>query len=258
MPPYKGKTILVTGAGGSIGSALCARLLSFDPLGVVGVTRSERSLLNIPEGCDVHLGSITDGPFMRHIMRGVDIVFHCAAHKHVSICEDNPLEARRNNEVGLARTIHAAQDSDVKHFVFVSTDKAHEPIGVYARTKHEGERIVRDASRYSSIDFKIVRLCNVLWSSGSVLHVWKKQVTAGGPLTLSDPDATRYFIHMDEAVGFLLNAPEMSGIGPHAPGEIEPTRLMDIAQTMIAGTDVEIKITGLSPGEKLHETLVVS
>lgn len=256
MFTYDSCAVLVTGAGGSIGTALCAELVA-KGAHVYGLARSEESLLNIPPGVRRILGNTTDYELMRRIMAHIDVVFHCAAHKHVSICEVNPGEARVNNVTGLATVLRAARAHMVRDFVFLSTDKAQNPTSVYGKTKAENEAQIVYASRVSDINYKIVRLCNVFNTSGSVLPKWRAQIAAGGPLTLSHPEATRYFMTMDQATAFLLAAPTMDGVGPHVPQGIEPTRLMDIAQDMIFDTDVKIEITGLAPGERLHETLVV-
>lgn len=253
---FKDKAVAVTGAGGSIGSALCERLRKAGAA-VIAIARSERALECIPAGCAKYLGDVTDANFMNRVLDGVDIVYHCAAYKHVGACELNPHSARFNNVFGTINTLRAAELNHIRSFVLLSTDKAHEPISVYGHTKLQSERAVRASALFSNMDHKIVRLCNVLDTSGSVLPLWRKQIAAGGPLTLTDPDATRYFMTMYYAENFLMRAPVMSGIGPHVPTEVTLTRMMDLAQQFIVGTDVRIEITGLRPGEKLHETLVV-
>ena len=255
---YPGWKVCVTGAGGSIGSVLVRRLVDLGA-NVRGIARSEESLLRIPSGARQMLGSITDASFLAEAFAGQDTVFHCAAHKHVSICEANPDEARFNNICGTDRALYRAMRAGVNQFIFLSTDKAFEPSCVYGETKQAGERLVIEASKMPHpMNCKIVRLCNVLDSSGSVIPIWRKQIEAGGPVTVSSPYATRYFISMEEAVTFLIGAQNMDGIGPHVPDWVKPTRIIDLARMVIAARTpygVEIKITGMKPGEKLHETL---
>jgi FlaA1/EpsC-like NDP-sugar epimerase len=265
-------TILVTGAGGSIGSALVSRLVGMPgarvtglarneesliriPEGahrVTGLARNEESLIRIPEGANRVLGSITERYALRRAMTGADTVFHCAAHKHVGICETNPAEARFNNIFGMMQVLSAAEDEGVKNFVLVSTDKAYQPVNVYGKTKQACEQMLLQ----SAIDNpKIVRLCNVLGSSGSVIPIWEKQIAAGGPVLVTSEEATRYFISMEDAVTLLIQSLTLPGIGPHVPRGIGPTRVIDLARMVIGERPIEIKITGLRPGERLHETL---
>jgi len=248
---YRDWPVLVTGAGGSIGSALTARLLDLGAR-VTGLARSEESLIRIPEGAHRVLGSITERATLAHAMTGVDTVFHCAAHKHVGICEANPTEAYYNNVFGMMQTLNSARAAGVQQFVLLSTDKAYKPTSVYGRTKRECEELMFHAEFANP---KIVRLCNVLGSSGSVIPLWKKQMMAGGPVLVTSDEATRYFITMPVAVDFLITSLDLHGIGPHIPHGIEPTRIIDLAHATIGSRLIDIEITGLRPGEKLHETL---
>lgn len=281
---YAGRTVMVTGAGGSIGSELCRQLLDCRPARIVLFEQSEFALYEIDReltqaaprlGIDVvaRLGSVTNQPRVEVVMaeETVDIVLHAAAYKHVPLVEDNPLEGARNNVLGTQTVARAAQAAGVERFILVSTDKAVRPTNIMGATKRMAELVIQDLQTRSAADtrFAMVRFGNVLGSSGSVLPLFQKQIKAGGPVTVTHPEVTRFFMTIPEAARLVLLA------GAYATGGDvfvldmgQPMKIMDIARRMIelsgrqvAGPDQEdgiaINVTGLRPGEKLYEELLI-
>jgi FlaA1/EpsC-like NDP-sugar epimerase len=260
-----GKTVLVTGAGGSIGSVLCERiaregakrlkLLSLTENALYTVTRRLKSLGTAVE-IDGILGSVTDSLLVREVLEGVDIVIHAAAHKHVPICEQNPVEAVLNNVFGTQTLLDAVLDSDVERFVLVSTDKAVRPVSVMGATKRVSELLVKKAARRTDKCLSVVRFGNVLDSAGSVLPLWREQIACGGPLTLTDERCERYFMSIPEACELILGTLRF-GPGTYVFDMGAPRKLADIAANMIAASGVpcEVRYVGLRPGEKLTEEL---
>jgi FlaA1/EpsC-like NDP-sugar epimerase len=281
---FAGKVVLVTGAGGSIGSQICRRLvqLGVDELRMVG--HSEAPLYEVQntlsaltfKGCpliwDNHkviLASCTDGKAMAAACEGVDIVIHAAAHKHVPLCEQNPIEAIANNVGGTVELAHAASRAGVKQFVMVSSDKAVKPSSVMGATKRACELFLQFLSTRSSTKFTTVRFGNVLDSSGSVLPLWREQIKAGKDITLTDARCTRYFMSIQDAVDLTLGAASLPRGGTYVLDMGAPRSLYMMAEQLLRELnpppwDAEIggkrpklgiHMTGLRPGEKIHEEL---
>ena len=268
------RTVMVTGAGGSIGSELCRQILSYNPSTLVLVERSEPQLFVIEQELRGKYGSakvvpvvgdITQRNRMREVFRRFRpaVVFHAAAHKHVPMMEMQPAEAIRNNIFGTALLADLAIEHGVGRFIHISTDKAVNPTNVMGATKRLAEMYIQALSaRQSRTKFMAVRFGNVLGSSGSVVPTFKRQIDEGGPVTVTHPEVTRFFMTIPEAVSLVLQS-SVFGKG----GDIfvldmgKPVRILDLALQMIAlsglkpDEDIEIKFTGLRPGEKLFEEL---
>lgn len=264
-----GKSVVVTGAGGSIGSELCLQLLSQDVgrLTLVSLTesalyRSERRLRAAIGNRAVTLvpllGSVGDRGLMREALAGADVVIHAAAHKHVPICEANPLAAIENNVGGTYALAQVADALRVPTFVLISTDKAVRPVSVMGATKRLAELLIAGNFASSHTRFVTVRFGNVLGSDGSVVPLWQDQISKGGPLTLTDPACERFFMSIPEAVELVLGALVVGKNGGTFVFDMgSPRRLVDLALEMIrdSGREIEIKYIGLRPGEKLTEEL---
>ncbi len=279
---YAGRTVMVTGAGGSIGSELCRQLASIRPARIVLFERSEFALYQIDRdlralmhesGVEVvaRLGSVVDAPRMTQVLSetSTEIVLHAAAYKHVPIVEENELEGARNNVIGTRVAAEAAMAVGVERFILISTDKAVRPTNIMGATKRMAELVVQDLqTRSTGTKFSMVRFGNVLGSSGSVLPLFESQIRRGGPVTVTHPEVTRYFMTIPEAARLVLLA------GAYARGADvfvldmgQPMKIIDIAQRMIELSgrrvkengqgDIEIAITGLRPGEKLYEELLI-
>lgn len=261
------RSVCVTGAGGSIGFEICrwaardARRLVLVSLTEAGLYNAERKLR--AEFPDLELvpvlGSIADSRLMESALEGVDLVVHAAAHKHVPICETNPLAAIRNNVWGTYRLMLAASFADVSQFCFISTDKAVHPSSIMGATKRAAELVVAQWARgHNGGAWFTVRFGNVLDTAGSVLPLWREQISAGGALTLTDRRCTRYFMEIREAVGLISRVVEAAPrSGTYVLDMGEPISLLTMAEQLIreSGRDVEIRETGLRPGEKLIEEL---
>lgn len=269
----RGRTVLVTGAGGSIGSELCRQLCKFAPETLVLVERSENALFNIhrellPLAGDVQLvafvGDVGDATRMTtaFVEHSPAVVFHAAAHKHVPMMEWNPGEAVKNNVFGTRTIATLAHEHGVDAFVMISTDKAVNPSSVMGATKRVAELVIQSLAHASKTRFVTVRFGNVLGSAGSVIPIFKEQIEAGGPVMVTHPEMRRYFMTIPEACQLVLQAGSM-GLG----GEIfvldmgEPVKIVDLARDLIAlsglreGDDIEIQFSGVRPGEKLFEEL---
>lgn len=271
----KGKTVLVTGGGGSIGSEICTQLaehevghlIIFDIYENNAYDIQQKLKWNHPElNLTVLIGSVRNMHRINSVMKKYepDVVFHAAAHKHVPLMEDSPNEAIKNNVFGTYKTASAAGRNHVKKFVLISTDKAVNPTNIMGASKRMCEMIVQTLNHFYETDFVAVRFENVLGSNGSVIPLFKKQIAAGGPVTVTHPDIIRYFMTIPEAVSLVLQA------GAYAKGgEIfvldmgEPVKIADLAKNLIRlsgyklGEDIEIEYTGLRPGEKLYEELLM-
>lgn len=281
---YSDKRVMITGAGGSIGSELCRQILPLGPERIILLEQSEPALYAIDmelrtlnEDARIEivpaLGSVTDPVQVRKILGrySVDIILHTAAHKHVPLVESNPIEGLRNNVLGTKCLADAARDYAVGQFVLVSSDKAVRPTNVMGATKRMSELVVQDlASRGSSTLFSMVRFGNVLGSSGSVIPLFQEQIARGGPVTLTDDNVERYFMTLSEAAKLVLIAGAFSHGGDVFVLDMgKPVRIRKLAAEMIkrAGYtvrdpvspdgDIEIVITGLRPGEKLYEELLI-
>jgi len=275
MDYVKDKVIMVTGGGGSIGSELCRQLVSHKPKQLIIFDIYENNAYDIQQELKINypdanvvtlIGSIRNVSRLESVFAQYkpDIVYHAAAHKHVPLMEVSPDEAVKNNVVGTWNVARMADKYGVKKFVMISTDKAVNPTNVMGATKRICEMIVQTYNEISKTDFVAVRFGNVLGSNGSVIPLFKRQIEAGGPVTVTDPNIIRYFMTIPEAVSLVLQA------GAYAKGgEIfildmgEPVKIDDLAKNLIRlsgytlGVDMEIKYTGLRPGEKLYEELLM-
>lgn len=281
----QGKRVLVTGGGGSIGSELCRQILRCRPSQLILVGHGENSIFEIanelnrlqtellnaqlrangsatvitPIIADLRFRERINSLFKEHRPHAV---FHAAAHKHVPLMEANPVEAITNNVLGTKILLEAAQQAKVERFVMISTDKAVNPTNVMGASKRTAELLVLQAARASGQFYQVVRFGNVLGSRGSVLHTFKQQIAAGGPVTVTHPEMVRYFMTIPEAVQLVLQA-SVVGRG----GEVlmldmgDPVRIVDLAKDLIelsglkVGKDIEIEFSGLRPGEKLYEEM---
>ncbi len=265
-----GKTILVTGAGGSIGSELCRQVLRAGPAKLVMVDHAENNLFEIdrqvasrgrtiPIIADCRDCEVMERILAEHRPR---IIFHAAAYKHVPMMELNPLQAIDNNALATAGLADLANQFGVERFCLISTDKAVEPKTIMGATKAFGERIVESRDRRSATKFAAVRFGNVLGSSGSVVPIFRQQIAAGGPVTVTHADMTRYFMTIPEAVQLVIEATGIADGGDIFVLDMgDPVRIMDLAENMIRlsgrepGRDIAVEVVGIRPGEKLHEEL---
>lgn len=280
---YSGRRILVSGAGGSIGSELCRQLIACKPACVVLVDHSELALYNIDKelrdiGDGLHivpvLASVLDEQRMRDVLieHDIDVVLHAAAYKHLPLVEKNVMAGLRNNVLGTKVLAEASRAAGVDRFILVSTDKAVRPTNVMGASKRLAELVIQDlAARTPGTRFSMVRFGNVLGSSGSVIPLFEEQIARGGPVTLTDPQVTRYFMTISEAARLVLLAGSFARGGDVFVLDMgDPVPIRKLARQMIEGAgfsvrdddnpggDIEIKITGLRPGEKLHEELLIS
>lgn len=272
----KGKRVLVTGGGGSIGSELCRQIASHKPAQLIIVDIYENSVYDIqqellsdyPElNLAVLIASVRNTNRINWIFESYkpEIVYHAAAHKHVPLMEASPNEAVKNNVFGTWKTAQAAAMNHVKRFVMISTDKAVNPTNIMGASKRICEMIIQTFNKHYDTEFVAVRFGNVLGSNGSVIPLFKKQIMAGGPVTVTHPDIIRYFMTIPEAVSLVLQA------GAYAKGgEIfvldmgKPVKILDLAKNLIrlsgyrVDEDIKIEFTGLRPGEKLYEELLMA
>lgn len=272
----RGKVVLVTGAGGSIGSELCRQIAQHSPRRLVMIDIYENSIYEIQQelkqkypalDMTVLIASVRNTARIDEIFKiyRPDIVYHAAAHKHVPLMEDSPNEAIKNNVFGTLKVATAADRYGVKRFVLISTDKAVNPTNIMGASKRICEMIIQNLNRKSATEYVAVRFGNVLGSNGSVIPLFKKQIEQGGPVTVTSPDIIRYFMTIPEAVSLVLQA------GAYAKGgEIfvldmgEPMKIVDLAKNLIklsgyrVGEDIKIEFIGLRPGEKMYEELLMN
>ena len=272
----EGKIVLVTGGGGSIGSELCRQISKFNPKQLIIFDIYENNAYEIQNELRRNypklklitlIGSVRDKVRLQEVYNTYkpQVVFHAAAHKHVPLMEDSPTEAIKNNVVGTFNVARIASEYNVERFVLISTDKAVNPTNVMGATKRMCEMIVQSLDKVSKTEFVAVRFGNVLGSNGSVVPLFKKQIENGGPITLTHKDITRYFMTIPEAAQLVLQA------GAYARGgEIfvldmgEPVKIYDLAENLIKLSgfephkDIKIEVTGLRPGEKLYEELLMN
>ncbi len=282
---YAGRVVMVTGAGGSIGAELCRQLLKCRPakiilfeIGEYNLYRIERDLRELAQQHDIciaaYLGSVTNENRLRHVIRreNVEIIVHAAAYKHVPLVEHNEVEGARNNILGTRTLAHVAVEEAVGRFILVSTDKAVRPTSIMGTTKRIAELLVQDIqTRAPETTFSIVRFGNVLGSSGSVLPLFQAQIESGGPVTVTHPEVQRYFMTATEATRLILLAGAFASGGDVFVLDMgKPQKIINLARKLIhlsgrqefdpktGKGDIEIKVTGLRPGEKLYEELFIS
>ncbi|MDD5355765.1 MAG: nucleoside-diphosphate sugar epimerase/dehydratase [Candidatus Omnitrophica bacterium] len=271
-----GKVVLVTGAGGSIGSALCRQIINFSPKEILLLDHNENDvyylgiefLTKYPQiKFKTIIGDIKDIGLLKNLfsLYKPQVIFHAAAHKHVPLMEENPVAAVKNNIVGSRNLIYAADHYKVERFILISTDKAVNPTSVMGITKRIAEMVLQSKAKMSKTRFMAVRFGNVLGSDGSVVPLFKKQIEEGGPVTLTHPEVKRYFMSINEASQLVLQA---GGMGK--TGEIfildmgEQIKILDLAKELIAlyglkpEEDIKIKFIGLRPGEKLSEETLLN
>ncbi len=269
-----GSTVMVTGAGGSIGSEICRQICKFNPSRMVLLGHSEYSIYNIdmelrPKYKDKIeiipvIADVQDRNRMFEVMEKYkpDVVYHAAAHKHVPLMEGNPREAVKNNIFGTKNVAEAAETFSVKSFVLVSTDKAVNPPNVMGATKRVAEMIIQNLAKESNTKFVAVRFGNVLGSRGSVIPLFKKQIEAGGPVTVTHEDMTRYFMTIPEASRLVIQAGTLARGGEVFVLDMgEPVKISDLAKNLItlSGYTIEeigIQYSGIRPGEKMYEELL--
>ena len=273
----KDKVVLITGGGGSIGSELCRQIAIFKPKHLVIVDNYENNAYAIQQelirkygnrlNLSTIIASIREDIRMEEIFKNYrpEVVFHAAAHKHVPLMEKSPSEAIKNNIFGTYNVVRLSDKYEVKRFVLISTDKAVNPTNIMGATKRAAEMIIQTFNDKSKTEYVAVRFGNVLGSNGSVIPLFKKQIAEGGPVTITHPEIIRYFMTIPEAVGLVIQAGAMA-----KGGEIfildmgEPVKILDLANNLIQlsgfepGEDIDIEFTGLRPGEKLYEELLMS
>ncbi len=271
---YRNKTILVTGGGGSVGSAICREIVTCHPRRLVIFDIYENNAYDLcRELCAtydtdvvVEIGSVRDMIRLRQTFRRhkPDVVFHAAAHKHVALMEASPAEAIKNNVMGTRNTVEVSVETEVSSFILVSTDKAVRPTGVMGASKRLCEMIVlsaaSDRERFGNTVFSAVRFGNVMGSNGSVVPLFARQIASGGPVTLTDRRVTRYFMTLREAAQLLMTAGAMARSGDLFVLDMgQPVSILSLAEHMIRreglepGVDIAIREIGLLPGEKLYE-----
>jgi len=270
----KDRTVLVTGAGGSIGSEICRQVLSFQPKKLVLLGHGENSIYNIHMELIRKISSYTElVPVIADVQdrnrvfevvreHAPNVIYHAAAHKHVPMMEYNPREAVKNNIFGTKNIADAAHELNVSNFVLVSTDKAVNPTNVMGATKRIAEMIIQNLAQSSNTKFVAVRFGNVLGSRGSVIPLFKQQILAGGPVTVTHPEMTRYFMTIPEASRLVLQAGTLANGGEVFVLDMgEPVKIVDLARNLIqlsgfSEYEIPIEYTGIRPGEKMYEELL--
>jgi FlaA1/EpsC-like NDP-sugar epimerase len=272
---FKDKRIVVTGACGTIGSELVRQLLEdFDVKELIGLDNNESEIFFLEQRFASHanshfrLADMRDRDKLRRIFQGVDIVFHSAAYKHVILCERSPFEAVQTNILGVRNVVDAACENGVDRVIFTSSDKAVNPTNVMGTSKLMGERLVTAANsnnRSHQSVFASTRFGNVLGSRGSVIPIFKKQIQKGGPITLTDPQMTRFIMSIREAVRLVIDSAFIARGGEVFVTKMPVIRIRDLAEVMIevlapqygfTPKDIDINVIGSKPGEKLYEELM--
>lgn len=267
------KRILITGAAGSIGSALCRQLIRYNPQELILFDYNENNIYFFEVELKTKhpnirfktvIGDIKDVGLLKHVFSrySPQVVFHAAAHKHVPLMQDNPVAAVKNNIIGSRNLIYAAQHYRVERFVLISTDKAVEPTSIMGATKRIAEMILQTKAQHSTTKFMAVRFGNVIGSDGSVIPLFKKQIEEGGPITVTHPEVKRYFMSAQEAATLVLQAGALGGKGEIFMLDMgEQIKIVELARNLIIlsglkpDRDIAIKFTGLRPGEKLAEEM---
>ena len=272
----EGRIVLITGAGGSIGSEICRQVANFNPQTIILLGHGENSIYLIEKeikqafphlSIETVIADIQDRKRMEHVFSAYhpQVVFHAAAHKHVPLMEYNPTEAIKNNVFGTKNVAECADKYGAEKFVQISTDKAVNPTSIMGVTKRIAELVIQSLNEKSNTNFSIVRFGNVLGSRGSVVPLFKQQIREGGPITVTHPDMTRFFMTIPEAVQLVIQAGALD-----TKGEIfvldmgQPVNISDLAKKLITlsgltlDKDIQIKYTGMRPGEKLYEELFTS
>ena len=271
----KDEVVLVTGGGGSIGSELCRQIAKYEPKKLIVLDIYENSAYDLQNEIvqnfknldfEVVIASIREIDRLREVFNTYHpgIIFHAAAHKHVSLMENNPQEAIKNNVIGTLNTAMCADEFNVKKFVLISTDKAVNPTNIMGASKRVAEMIIQSMNNESKTEFVAVRFGNVLGSNGSVLPLFKRQIANGGPVTVTHPDITRFFMTIPEAACLVIQAGAMAQGGEIFVLDMgNPVKIVDLAQDLIrlsgfkVDKDIKIEFTGLKPGEKLYEELLL-
>ncbi len=271
----KGQTVLITGGGGSIGSELCRQVAKYDPARIIIFDNYENNAFTLKNQLDnlyngvpeavIRIGSVQDESRLREVFTEFHptVVFHAAAHKHVPLMEDSPCEAIKNNIFGTLNTAKTAMDFGVKKFIILSTDKAVNPANVMGATKRVTEKIIQYLDKHTTgTRFAAVRFGNVLGSNGSVIPIFKEQIERGGPVTVTDPGITRYFMTIPEAAQLVVQAGGLANGGEVFVLDMgEPVKILSLAENLIKLSgftpyvDIDIQFTGLRPGEKMYEEL---
>lgn len=272
---FKDKNIIVTGGTGSIGSEIVRRVLKYEPKVVRILSRDETKQFELEQelgnldNIRFLIGDIRDGNRLRRAFEGIDIVFHAAAMKHVPACEYNPFEAVQTNVVGTQNVIDAALENEVEKVIAISTDKAASPINTMGATKLLAEKLIIDANYYKGrckTVFSCVRFGNVMGSRGSVIPLFEKQIQRGGPVTITDPEMTRFMMTIPQAVDLVFKATKLARGGEIFILKMPVVKLKDLAETMIEKfapkygykkEDISIKYIGTRKGEKMHEKLMM-
>ncbi|WP_191560591.1 polysaccharide biosynthesis protein [Metabacillus idriensis] len=263
---FKNQTILVTGGTGSWGYELVRQLLEFNPKEIRIFSRNESNQFTMKQEFQSHpalrfmIGDVKEKDSLGEACKNVDFVFHLAALKHVPVCEDQPIEALKTNVLGTQNVIDAAINNQVKKVVYISTDKAADPANFYGLSKAMGERLIIHANTFDTkTQFVCIRGGNVLGTNGSVIHVFKKQIRDKQMVGITDTNMTRFFLTVQEAIKLVFKATSESYGGEIFVMKMPVCKIMDIADILIEDSklkDVEVKILGTRPGEKIHELLL--
>jgi len=270
------KVVMITGAGGSIGSEMCRQIGQFTPKTLILIERAENGLFFVERELRERFSNINIRAYICDIAdrnrveqlfetRRPDVVIHAAAHKHVPLMESNPGEAVKNNVMGTRVIAETADKFATRHFVMISTDKAVNPTSIMGSSKRLAEMVIQAMNKRSKTDFVTVRFGNVLGSSGSVIPIFREQIAAGGPVTVTHPEMRRYFMTIPEASQLVLQAAAMGRGGEVFVLDMgEPVKIVDLARDLITlsgfrpDEDIEVRFTGIRPGEKLFEELAIS